>query len=94
VAGQFGARLSAENLTKCGILPAEFGDKIEYIGNSSLSGARMALTSPSVREEVETLARSIESLELSAMPGYSELFMKCLDFPLSSQRAISFTTQT
>jgi uncharacterized 2Fe-2S/4Fe-4S cluster protein (DUF4445 family) len=81
VAGQFGAHLPAESLTQCGILPAEFGEKIEYIGNSSLSGARMALTSPSVREEMETLARSVTSLELSATPEYSELFMKCLDFP-------------
>jgi uncharacterized 2Fe-2S/4Fe-4S cluster protein (DUF4445 family) len=81
VAGQFGAHLPAESLTKCGILPAEFGEKIQYIGNSSLSGARMALTSPSAREEMEALARSVTSLELSATPGYSELFMKCLEFP-------------
>jgi uncharacterized 2Fe-2S/4Fe-4S cluster protein (DUF4445 family) len=81
VAGQFGAHLPAENLTACGVLPAEFGEKMEYIGNSSLSGARMALIVPSVREEMETLARSVASLELSAMPSYDELFMKCLEFP-------------
>ncbi|MDR2178689.1 MAG: ASKHA domain-containing protein [Synergistaceae bacterium] len=81
VAGQFGAHLPAESLTKCGILPAEFGEKIEYIGNSSLSGARMALASLSVREKMEALAHSVTSLELSATPGYSELFMKCLEFP-------------
>ena len=86
VAGQFGAHLSTESLTECGILPYEFGGKIEYIGNSSLSGARMALTSPFVRKEMEILARSIASLELSAMPGYSDLFMQCLNFPTNSEK--------
>ncbi|MDR1978080.1 MAG: ASKHA domain-containing protein [Synergistaceae bacterium] len=81
VAGQFGAHLPAESLTGCGILPAELQGKIEYLGNSSRIGARKALTSSSVREEMEALARSVACLELGATPGYEELFMRCLEFP-------------
>jgi uncharacterized 2Fe-2S/4Fe-4S cluster protein (DUF4445 family) len=81
VAGQFGAHLSAESLTGCGILPSSLGGKIEYIGNSSKEGARRALLSRSARAEMEKLARSVTYLDLGSTPGYSDLFMECLEFP-------------
>ena len=36
IAGQFGAHLPADSLTGTGILPEEVGDKLEYVGNSSV----------------------------------------------------------
>jgi uncharacterized 2Fe-2S/4Fe-4S cluster protein (DUF4445 family) len=81
VAGQFGAHLSAESLTGCGILPLGLGKKIEYIGNSSKEGARKALLSPAAKAEMKKLARSVAYLDLGSSPGYEELFVKCLDFP-------------
>jgi uncharacterized 2Fe-2S/4Fe-4S cluster protein (DUF4445 family) len=84
VAGQFGAHLSVENLTGCGILPIELGgkdEKIEYIGNSSKEGARRALLSLSEREEMEKLARSVTYLDLGSTPGFEELFLQSLAFP-------------
>lgn len=81
VAGQFGAHLPVESLVGCGILPAEVADRIEYVGNSSKTGAYVALLSTHARAEMETLARHMNYVELSAVEGYEKLFLRCLQFP-------------
>lgn len=80
IAGQFGAHLPAESLIGLGILPEEVKDKLVYVGNSSKTGAYMALMSVEARKEMENLAKSIDYMELSASEGYEELFTKCLLF--------------
>ena len=45
IAGQFGAHLPAESLIGTGILPKEVKDKLIYVGNSSKTGAYLALMS-------------------------------------------------
>ena len=80
VAGQFGAHLPAESLTGVGLLPASLSDRIVYVGNSSKSGAYMALLSKSVRDEMDELAQRISSVELADVPGYERLFAQCTLF--------------
>ncbi len=80
IAGQFGAHLPAESLIGLGILPEEVKDKLVYVGNSSKTGAYMALMSVEARKEMENLAKSIDYMELSASEGYEELFTRCLLF--------------
>lgn len=80
IAGQFGAHLSSESLTGSGILPSEVEDKIVYAGNSSLTGAIMALMSKDVRDELEKLSTGVGYLELSATEDYERLFASCLRF--------------
>jgi uncharacterized 2Fe-2S/4Fe-4S cluster protein (DUF4445 family) len=81
VAGRFGEHIPAGSLTRCGILPAGLDGKIEYLGNTSKAGARAVLTSPRALAEMEALARGIEYLDLAALPGYGDLFIRCLEFP-------------
>lgn len=81
VAGQFGAHLPADSLTGTGILPVEVEDKIEYVGNSSKTGAYMALMSAQVKREMEKLALHMDYMELGATEGYERLFSDCLVFP-------------
>lgn len=81
VAGQFGAHLSASSITGAGLLPPELEDRIEYAGNTSETGAYMALMSSRVKREMEALAHEMGYLELSATEGYERLFSKCLMFP-------------
>lgn len=80
IAGQFGAHLPGESLTGTGILPPQVENKIKYIGNTSKSGAYMALLSLKARSEMEILAKSIQYIELSTLPGYEKQFCKCLTF--------------
>ena len=81
IAGQFGAHLPAESLVGTGILPEEVKDKLVYVGNSSKTGAYMALMSAKVKREMEELAGYMDYMELGATKGYERLFSDCLIFP-------------
>ena len=85
IAGQFGAHLPADSLTGTGILPKEVEDKLVYVGNSSKTGAYMALMSAKVKREMEELAHDMDYMELGATKGYERLFSDCLIFPDFSQ---------
>lgn len=81
IAGQFGAHLPAESLTGTGILPEEVKDKLVYVGNSSKTGAYMALMSKKAKKEMEELASHMDYMELGATDNYERLFSDCLIFP-------------
>lgn len=86
VAGQFGAHLPADSLTGTGILPEEVGDKIEYVGNSSKTGAYMALMSAQVKRGMEKLADHMDYMELGVAARYERLFSDCLIFPRPAEK--------
>ncbi|MGC4020322.1 MAG: ASKHA domain-containing protein [Muricomes sp.] len=81
IAGQFGAHLPAESLIGTGILPGEVKDKLEYVGNSSKTGAYMTLMSRKVKKEVEDLAERMEYMELAETENYERIFTGCMIFP-------------
>jgi len=81
IAGQFGAHLPADSITGTGILPFEVEDRIEYVGNTSKTGAYMALMSSKVKREMEELAHDMDYLELGATENYERLLSECLIFP-------------
>ena len=81
IAGQFGAHLPADSITGTGILPFEVEDRIEYVGNTSKTGAYMALMSSKVKREMEELAHDMDYLELGATDNYERLLSECLIFP-------------
>ena len=85
IAGQFGAHLPADSLVGTGILPKEVKDKLVYVGNSSKTGAYMALMSSKVKKEMEALAGYMDYMELGATEGYERLFSSCLIFPEYSE---------
>ena len=81
IAGQFGAHLPAESLVGVGILPPEVKEKIVYVGNSSKTGAYMALMSKQARREMEALAEKIDYFELAETTDYERVFAECMRFP-------------
>ena len=81
IGGQFGAHLPAESITGTGILPFEVEDRIRYVGNTSKTGAYMALMSGKVKREMESLAHEMDYLELGATDNYERLLSECLIFP-------------
>ncbi|MCR4956411.1 MAG: ASKHA domain-containing protein [Lachnospiraceae bacterium] len=80
IAGQFGSHLSAQALAGVGIIPREVKEKVTYVGNTSKTGAYMALLSHKVKEEMEDLADKITYYELAEIDGYEQLFMECMRF--------------
>ncbi len=81
IAGQFGAHLPAESLVGTGILPREVEGKLVYVGNSSKTGAYMALMSGKVKREIELLAEKMEYMELAETENYERIFTDSMIFP-------------
>lgn len=81
IAGQFGAHLPAESLVGTGVLPMEVKDRLVYVGNSSKTGAYMALMSRKVKEEMEALAVKMEYMELAETENYERIFTDSMIFP-------------
>ena len=81
IAGQFGSHLPEESLTGTGILPSEMAGKIQYVGNSSKTGAYMALLSQQVKGEMDELAQKMEYMELAETENYEKIFAKSMIFP-------------
>ena len=81
VAGQFGAHLSVESLVGTGILPDTLKDKISYVGNTSMTGAYMALMSKKIKEEIDALSEQMEYMELAETENYERILADCLVFP-------------
>ncbi|WP_350453859.1 ASKHA domain-containing protein [Slackia heliotrinireducens] len=86
IAGQFGAHLTASSITGTGILPEEVEDRIVYAGNTSKTGAYMALMSGEVKRGMERLAHEMDYMELGATENYERLFSQCMMFPDVSKR--------
>lgn len=80
VAGQFGKHLNPESLTGAELIPSTLGDRILYVGNSSIAGAQMCLLSHSERLRGEHISEKITYIELSVSTGYEKLYTKCLQF--------------
>lgn len=81
IAGQFGAHLPAESLVGTGILPPEAADKLRYVGNTSKTGAYMALMRHETRRELEALSHRMEYFELAQTPDYDRIFAQSMRFP-------------
>lgn len=81
IAGQFGAHLPTDSLTGIGILPQVVRDKLIYVGNSSKTGAYMALMSCKARREIEELAGKMEYMELAETENYERIFPESMIFP-------------
>ena len=82
IAGQFGAHLPVESLVGVGILPEQVRDKIIYVGNSSKTGAYMALLSRKARDDMSNLASKIDYFELAESEDYERIFAECMRFPV------------
>jgi uncharacterized 2Fe-2S/4Fe-4S cluster protein (DUF4445 family) len=81
VAGGFGNYLDVEKAIFIGLLPDLPPEKIKFIGNSSLTGARMALLSRHALARANTLARQMTYFELSVDPKFYDEFVAALFLP-------------
>ena len=80
VAGSFGYHLNPQNLKNIGLLPAEYCGQISFVGNSSLSGASIALLNHDILKGMDHLASVIRVFDLGAHPDFSKNFVSQLNF--------------
>jgi uncharacterized 2Fe-2S/4Fe-4S cluster protein (DUF4445 family) len=81
IAGGFGTYLDIESSVRIGLLPDLERSRFEFIGNSSLAGARQVLLSMQAGGVASEIAKKITYCELSAHPGYMDEYMAALFFP-------------
>jgi uncharacterized 2Fe-2S/4Fe-4S cluster protein (DUF4445 family) len=86
VAGGFGNYLNIPKAIAIGLLPDIPVQKIKFIGNSSLTGARLALTSQEAFEKCVNVSRSMTNIELSNYQPYMDEYIAALFLPHTDRR--------
>jgi len=81
VAGAFGNYIKPENAKLVGLVPDVPKHKIRFVGNSAVTGAKMALISKNMREKSELISKKARYLELANDPDFNQEFIKALSFP-------------
>ncbi len=81
LAGGFGSYVDLEKAMTIGLLPEIDPDKVTFIGNSSLMGAKMSSLTNRIRRDVVEVTRSMTNFELSETPSYMDSYVAALFLP-------------
>ncbi|MEJ5357318.1 MAG: ASKHA domain-containing protein [Desulfobacterales bacterium] len=81
IAGGFGQFLDVDKAIRIGLLPDLDRGRFQYLGNSSIAGAYLALLSEDSRREARDISRAMTYLDLSSHAGYMEEFTSALFLP-------------
>lgn len=81
IAGGFGNFLDIEKAISIGLLPDVARERIEFIGNSSLMGARMALVSSYAYEKAVSISGAVTNVELSRYAPFGDEYLAALYLP-------------
>ena len=81
LAGGFGSYVDLEKAMVIGLLPETDPDRVTYIGNASLLGARMAALTNRLRQDVVNVTRMMTNFELSETASYMDHYVAALFLP-------------
>jgi uncharacterized 2Fe-2S/4Fe-4S cluster protein (DUF4445 family) len=81
VAGGFGSSLDITKAVAIGLLPDIDTSRIQFIGNSSVMGARMALLSTPTFQKAIDISKKMTNIELSNYPPFMGEFIAALFLP-------------
>lgn len=81
IAGGFGNRLDVASCITIGLLPDVPAERIRFIGNSSVAGAKLVMLSRQMFEEVIQIRDRITYQELMVDPAYMEKFTSACFLP-------------
>jgi uncharacterized 2Fe-2S/4Fe-4S cluster protein (DUF4445 family) len=81
VAGGFGTYLSIEKAILIGLLPDVPPERVTFIGNGSVLGAKMALLSYEVWRRAAEVAQKMTYRELSTDPAFMEEYVSATFLP-------------
>jgi uncharacterized 2Fe-2S/4Fe-4S cluster protein (DUF4445 family) len=80
IAGSFGFHLRTSSLIHLGLLPREFSNRVEFVGNTSKTGAQAFLLNRAVRDDLKSIVRKVRVLELANDPAFEKTFVRALSF--------------
>lgn len=81
IAGAFGNRLDIASCVNVGLLPDLPGDRFQFIGNSSVAGAKLVMLSRRMLEQAHAIRDRISYQELMVDPSYMERFTSACFLP-------------
>jgi len=81
LAGGFGNYLNVQRAVTIGLLPDIDLEKIHFVGNTSIAGAKMVLLSQQAQKEAERIAGAMTYTDLMTHPGYMDEFIKANFLP-------------
>lgn len=81
VAGAFGNFLNIKEAVTIGLLPDVPHERVRFIGNSSVAGAKLAAVCHECYEEAHALAKRMTYFELSTDPTFMDQFVSACFFP-------------
>jgi uncharacterized 2Fe-2S/4Fe-4S cluster protein (DUF4445 family) len=81
LAGGFGSYIDLERAMTIGLLPEIDPDRVTYIGNGSLLGARMSSLTNKIRQDVIEVTRRMTNFELSETPSYMNNYVAAMFIP-------------
>jgi uncharacterized 2Fe-2S/4Fe-4S cluster protein (DUF4445 family) len=88
IAGSFGYHLTVRSLVDIGLFPPEFDGKVEYVGNTSRTGAEALLTNADSRKTLQNVSAAVEAVELANDEGFTKAFVAAMAFPSPRQPAV------
>ena len=80
IAGAFGSTLDIGRAVLLGLIPAADPARIEFVGNVSLTGAKMLLISENERKRCERLAAKVRHRSLARGEEFQKVFVESLKF--------------
>lgn len=81
LAGGFGNFLNVQQAVTIGMLPDIPLEKIQFVGNTSIAGAKTVLLSRKALETAEKIAQSMTYFDLMSHPGYMDEFTRARFLP-------------
>jgi uncharacterized 2Fe-2S/4Fe-4S cluster protein (DUF4445 family) len=81
VAGGFGSYLDPAKAIRIGLLPDVPLARIEFVGNTSIAGAKMAALSRAALRKAQEIASHMTYIDLMTHPGYMDAFIQANFLP-------------
>ena len=81
LAGGFGSYVDLEKAMVIGLLPEMDPDRIRFIGNGSLMGAKMSCLTNRIRKDVVGVTKRMTNFELSETPSFMGNYVAALFLP-------------
>ena len=81
LAGGFGSYVDLEKAMTIGLLPEMDSEKVIFIGNGSLMGAKMSSLTNRIRRDVVEVTKKMTNFELSDTPSYMDNYVAALFLP-------------
>ena len=93
LAGAFGNYLVPQDALSIGLLPDVPAERVHFVGNAALAGARLLLTDSTARSRAEALAARARYIELGGHKGYGDAFVEEIPFPAARARLLNTLSQ-